>query len=72
VKDASGLTFPASATFFQSDVRTPDALMKAAMSTDSRLPKRPLPDRPNLHHLKDQAKDLLKAGIMMIPIWMPS
>ena len=23
---------------------------------------RPLPDRPNLRHLKDQAKDLLKAG----------
>ena len=22
----------------------------------------PLPDRPNLHHLKDQAKDLLKTG----------
>src|SRR5215467_3971737 len=22
----------------------------------------PLPDRPNLRHLKDQAKDLLKAG----------
>ena len=32
------------------------------MSTDSRPPKRPLPDRPNLRHLKDQAKDLLKAG----------
>lgn len=28
------------------------------MSTDPR----PLPDRPNLRHLKDQAKDLLKAG----------
>src|SRR5262245_5624162 len=28
------------------------------MSTDSR----PLPDRPNLRHLKDQAKDLLKTG----------
>ena len=28
------------------------------MSTDAR----PLPDRPNLRHLKDQAKDLLKAG----------
>src|SRR5258706_9528260 len=33
------------------------------MSTDSQLPKRPLPDRPNLRHLKDQAKDLLKAGM---------
>ena len=32
------------------------------MLTDSRPPKRPLPDRPNLRHLKDQAKDLLKAG----------
>jgi ankyrin repeat protein len=32
------------------------------MSTDSQPPKRPLPDRPNLRHLKDQAKDLLKAG----------
>jgi ankyrin repeat protein len=32
------------------------------MSTDSQPPKRPLPDRPNLRHLKDQAKDLLRAG----------
>src|SRR5438067_12585496 len=32
------------------------------MSTDSQTPKRLLPDRPNLRHLKDQAKDLLKAG----------
>jgi hypothetical protein len=32
------------------------------MSTDSQPPKRPLPDRPNLRHLRDQAKDLLKAG----------
>src|SRR5947207_14450492 len=32
------------------------------MPTDSQPPKRPLPDRPNLRHLKDQAKDLLKAG----------
>ena len=32
------------------------------MSTDSQPPKRPLPERPNLRHLKDQAKDLLKAG----------
>src|SRR5690349_15901827 len=32
------------------------------MSTDSQPPKRPLPDRPNLRYLKDQAKDLLKAG----------
>jgi hypothetical protein len=32
------------------------------MSTDSQLAKRPLPDRPNLRHLKDQAKDLLKTG----------
>jgi hypothetical protein len=29
---------------------------------DSPEAPRPLPDRPNLRHLKDQAKDLLKAG----------
>ena len=32
------------------------------MSTDSQETPRQLPDRPNLRHLKDQAKDLLKAG----------
>ncbi len=32
------------------------------MSTDSQRADRPLPDNPNLRHLKDQAKDLLKAG----------
>jgi ankyrin repeat protein len=32
------------------------------MSTESPEVPRPLPDRPNLRHLKDQAKDLLKAG----------
>jgi ankyrin repeat protein len=32
------------------------------MSTDSQPPKRSLPDRPNLRHLKDQARDLLKTG----------
>ena len=32
------------------------------MSTDSRVGSRPLPERPNLRHLKDQAKDLLKSG----------
>jgi ankyrin repeat protein len=32
------------------------------MSTDSPEIPRPLPDRPNLRHLKDQAKDLFKAG----------
>jgi len=32
------------------------------MSTNSPEVSRPLPDRPNLRHLKDQAKDLLKAG----------
>ena len=32
------------------------------MSTDSQPGKRPLPDRPNLRHLKDQAKDLFKTG----------
>src|SRR5947209_635030 len=32
------------------------------MSTDPHGAPCPLPDRPNLRHLKDQAKDLLKAG----------
>lgn len=32
------------------------------MPTHSSETPRPLPDRPNLRHLKDQAKDLLKAG----------
>jgi hypothetical protein len=32
------------------------------MSTDHPEASRPLPDHPNLRHLKDQAKDLLKAG----------
>ena len=32
------------------------------MSTDHPEAPRPLPDRPNLRHLKDQAKGLLKAG----------
>src|SRR5258705_7594846 len=32
------------------------------MSIDSPEVPRPLPDRPNLRHLKDQAKDLLKTG----------
>jgi hypothetical protein len=32
------------------------------MSNDSPGAPRALPDRPNLRHLKDQAKDLLKAG----------
>jgi ankyrin repeat protein len=32
------------------------------MSTDPQPEKRPLPDRPSLRHLKDQAKDLLKTG----------
>ncbi len=32
------------------------------MSTHSSEAPRPLPDRPNLRHLKDQAKDLLKSG----------
>ena len=32
------------------------------MSTDPQAAPRPLPDRPNLRHLKAQAKDLLKAG----------
>jgi len=32
------------------------------MPTHSQDAPRPLPERPNLRHLKDQAKDLLKAG----------
>jgi ankyrin repeat protein len=32
------------------------------MSTDPQDAPRPLPDRPNLRHLKDQAKDLVKSG----------
>jgi len=32
------------------------------MSTDPEAAPRPLPDRPNLRHLKDQARDLLKTG----------
>ena len=32
------------------------------MATEPQGPTRPLPERPNLRHLKDQAKDLLKTG----------
>jgi hypothetical protein len=32
------------------------------MSTNPQDAPRPLPDRPNLRHLKNQAKDLFKAG----------
>ena len=32
------------------------------MPAESAESPRPLPDRPNLRHLKDQAKALLKAG----------
>ena len=32
------------------------------MSTEPLGAPRPLPQRPHLRHLKDQAKDLLKAG----------
>ena len=32
------------------------------MSTEPNGTAQALPDRPNLRHLKDQAKDLLKAG----------
>jgi hypothetical protein len=32
------------------------------MSTEPSGASRPLPDCPNLRHLKEQAKDLLKAG----------
>jgi ankyrin repeat protein len=35
---------------------------EVAMSIDPPRVRRPLPDRPNLRHLKDQARDLLKAG----------
>jgi hypothetical protein len=35
---------------------------EVAMTTDPPEPPRPLPDRPNLRHLKNQAKDLLKSG----------
>ena len=33
------------------------------MSINPRDAPRPLPERPNLRHLKDQARDLLKAGV---------
>ena len=32
------------------------------MSIDPSASPHPLPDRPNLRHLKDQAKDLLRSG----------
>ena len=32
------------------------------MSIEHPETSRPLPDRPNLRHLKDQARDLLEAG----------
>src|SRR6266852_2065762 len=35
---------------------------EVAMPTHSQDARRPLRDHPNLRHLKDQAKDLLKAG----------
>jgi hypothetical protein len=35
---------------------------EAAMPDQSTDSPRPLPDRPNLRHLRDQAKDLLRAG----------
>jgi hypothetical protein len=37
-------------------------MKEAAMSIDSQGTPHALPDRPNLRHLKDQAKDLLKTG----------
>ncbi len=44
-------------------MRTPGAHgKKVAMSTPSEGPARQLPANPDLRHLKDQAKDLLKAG----------
>ena len=38
------------------------------MSTDPTAAPRPLPKRPNLRHLKDEAKDLLKAGALSLPL----
>ena len=35
------------------------------MSTDLQPAKLPLPEHPNLRHLKDQAKDLFKSGEAM-------
>src|SRR5262249_6323008 len=35
---------------------------KVSMSSDPQGAPRPLPERPDLRHLKDQAKDLLRAG----------
>src|SRR6185437_13387015 len=35
---------------------------RSLMSTQVPEDPRPLPSQPNLRHLKDQAKDLLKAG----------
>ena len=50
-------------TFFQPDVRTTGASMKGGRHVDqSQAGLRPLPEHPDLRHLKDQAKDLLKAG----------
>jgi hypothetical protein len=51
-------------TFFQPERADNGRIRRkeAAMPTDSSQAHRPLPDRPNLRHLKDQAKDLLKAG----------
>src|SRR5262245_56559052 len=50
-------------TFFRPVVRTPGAHgKKVVMSTHSEEPARKLPENPDLRHLKDQAKGLLKAG----------
>jgi hypothetical protein len=44
-------------------MRTPGAHgKKVSMSANSEEPARKLPENPDLRHLKDQAKDLLKAG----------
>ena len=42
------------------------------MSTDPQPGRRSLPDRPNLRHLKDQAKDLLKAGVAFVGVTLPA
>jgi len=51
-------------TFFQPERADNGRIRRkeAAMPTDSPQVPRPLPDRPNLRHLKDQAKDIFKTG----------
>ena len=51
-------------TFFQPDNADTGRLMKGGRHADelSKARRRPLREHPNLRHLKDQAKDLFKAG----------